>query len=242
MAKVRTATLLMISILVLMAPGAQAGTGQEECASPPCGWIAPLLDLLMDDKPPCGSGYLIDDVDPATCMAPPQEGEPIVMSGVFRLYWEVCEEATYLNDASDPIVVSFSGTNRNPSFIDFSIEPSEFVLDTTTLFDPQYIVLTERADGSQTCWYDYRQPITITFTRNGEPSAADLEQIANHNNIAQYHIKMQSDESGERFVSGWGIEPFRFHMDHDSSAKTTPGLGPLALLAALGAAAFVRRQ
>ncbi len=229
-------------------PTAQA---DNECSEPPCGWIAPLLDLLIEDKPACSGGYILGgELDPSECMTPPQEGQPLVMEGEFRLYWELCEEATYLNDVQDPIEVSFSSTNRNPSFLKFQMEPSSFTLDTATLLNPQYIVLGEKADGSPTCWYDYRQPITLTFTREGEPSEADIETIQNQNCVAQYYIKMQSDESGERFKSGWGIEPFRFHMLNDplgeslcnGGSKSTPAVAAPVLLGGLAALGVALRR
>lgn len=242
--------LLVASAMIASVPAANAAESTDsECAAPPCGWIAPLLDLIIDDKPACGGGYILGgELNPADCLAPPQDGEPLVLEGTFRLYWELCEEATYLNDAQDPIEVRFSSTNRNPTFIDYSIEPSTFTLDTVTLFSPDYIVPGEKHDGSPTCWYDYQQPITITFTRNGDPGEADIESILNQNCVAQYYVKIQSDESGERFKAGWGIEPFRFHMLNDPlgteicEGKTTPALGAAPLVAGLGAVALARRR
>lgn len=241
----------MAAFALLASAPANAET-EAECGTagaPPCGWIAPLLDLIMDDKPACGTGYILGaEMDPADCMTPPPEGQPLVMTGTFRLYWELCEEATYLNDAQDDIVVTFSGTNGNPQFIDFSIEPSTFTLDTATLFNPQYIV-TEDRDGATTCWYDYRQPVTLTFERNGDPTADDIQKIQNQNCIAQYYVKIQSDESGERFKTGWAIEPFRFHMLNDplgesicSEGKSTPAVGAPVFVAGLAALALAVRR
>lgn len=231
---------LVFLTVTLLAIGLSAGgvaaeaeapeSTSAECATtvagPPCGWINPQLYLDIPDNIQCGKNNVLGaDVDFTECMAPPKEGEPVVMNGEFRLTWEVSEEGTYLNDPNDPVVVNFRPTGSNPEFIDFSVDPPTFELGTDTLFNPTYFVTKENG-GTTSVWYEYIQPVTVTFTRNGDPTPDDIETIQNKDGQVRVLVRIHSDSSGSTYKDSYGLESFVFHI---RAAEDDPALDAITL-------------
>lgn len=232
--------LAILAVILLALGAATTGVVAEpeaaeeqttDCASavagPPCGWINPQLYLDLPDNIQCGkSNVLGAEADFTECMSPPKEGQPMVFQGDFRLTWEVSEESTYLNDPNDPIVVTFRPTGSNPDFIDFSVEPSSFELGTDTLFNPTYYVTKENG-GTTSVWYEYIQPVTVTFTRNGDPTPDDIETIQNKDGQVRVLVRIHSDSSGSTYKDSYGLESFVFHI---RAAEDDPVLDEITLL------------
>lgn len=230
-------------------------SGAAACAAnPPCGYITPLLSLDLADNRPCGFGVAYGEpIDGTQCMAPPMADEPKVMEGEFVLRWSITEEGYYTSDPNDPVVVEFLGPSSNPSFLDFSVEPSTFTLDSSTLADPNYIVSKERGDGSDELWYEYIQPVTVTIERSGEPTFDDLQSIMNRDGQVRFLIRIHSDGSGNTYRDSYGLELFAFHVDaaedgdslqelsDEMSGRGTPFPAAVAL-GVLGAAAVAARR
>lgn len=236
------APLLVISLLLLGAmPTSSAdyqsasGVSPTEvpvsaACAPPCGYITPLLSLDLDENRPCGAGVSYGEpIDGTQCMAPPTADEPKVMEGQFILRWSITEEGYYTSDPNDPVVVEFISPSSNPSFLDFTVEPSTFTLDSSTLADPSYIESKERGDGSDELWYEYIQDVTVTIERTGEPSFDDLQSIMNRDGQVRYLIRIHSDGSGSTYRDSYGLELFAFHVDAahegDSLQELSDGAG-----------------
>jgi hypothetical protein len=187
---------------------------------PPCGWINPQLSLQLPDAKSCP-----DDSGGVGCLAPPTTSKPTVYEGEFVLKWEISEEGTYASDVNDPVVVTFRGTGSNPSFLDFTIEPATFELDSVTLANPQYHTTKENSDGSDSVWYEYRQPVTVTVTRAAEePSPDDIERIERRGGEIQFLIRIHSDGSGSTFKDSYGLKAFYFHVgaERDDGVADAP--------------------
>ncbi len=216
------ATLLVVFLLLL---GAMPTSGEASsqvipvdstagCVNPPCGYITPLLSLDLLDNRPCGAGVSYGEpIDGTKCMPPPTAEEPKVMEGEFVLRWSITEEGYYTSDPNDPVVVEFLSPSSNPSFLDFTVEPSSFTLDASTLSDPSYIKSKERGDGSDELWYEYIQPVTVTIERTGEPTEEDLQSIMNRDGQVRFLIRIHSDGSGSTYRDSYGLELFAFHVD-----------------------------
>ncbi len=207
------------------------------CAAPPCGWINPLIAMDFADKERCRNA-------PDDCMIPPEVGTSMTLEGEFRWYWEVSEEGHYLDDPQTDIEVSFSGTNSNPTWIDFTVEPAGFSITSAELFLPEHYRTEGDAPDSKV-WYDYRVPLSVTFTRTGDPTADELQRMSERGGVQPLFVKAKSTESSDRFKAAFGVEEFRFYTD---SAEASTGAGddaaipgvPLgALVAALAAVAVV---
>jgi MYXO-CTERM domain-containing protein len=226
------------------------GAMDAACTSPPCGYITPIIDLVFPDKLDCGTGHTLGaEASPEDCMTPPTADHPVPLDGTIRWYWDASYEGTYPADPAQPITITFGKTSTHPAWIDFAIEPSEFVIDNLVLFNPQNLKLEEKPDGTYAVFFWFEQPVTITFTRSGEPSADDLDAMRKQDGVQQIFVKVKSTSSGTQYKEAYGIELFKFHGGNDpqvkpqveEEAEPTP-VGALVPVAALGAALYVRRR
>ncbi len=213
----------------------------DECsaASPPCGWINPLIALDFDDKPLCRT-Y------PSDCLSPP--GADLVMDGQFRWYWEVSEDGTYPDDPATDIVVSFSGTASNPGWLDFAVEPETITISSVDLMDPNRYITDSSDPANVAVWYSYEAPITVTFSRAGEPTGPEMDRIEERGGIQSVFMKAKSTASSDRFKEAFGVEEFRFDAFsgeaqlESTAGKDAPGLAPIAAVGILGVAAVALRR
>lgn len=224
--------------------GPVATTAQDATCAPPCGWINPLIALDFPDKQLCRS-Y------PDDCQAPPAAGEELVFEGLFRWYWEMSEEGTYVDDPTTDIVVSFGGTSSNPTWLDVKVEPESFAITTADLFTPSYLIVDDSNPTAPRIWYEYPVPLKVTFTIAGEPSERDLQRLEDRGGLQSFFLKAKSTASSDRFKEAFGVEEFRFDAYHEESGimdaggsdgEDAPGLPIMAVGALLAAAAVVARR
>jgi MYXO-CTERM domain-containing protein len=115
-----------------------------------------------------------------------------------------------------------------------------------------YVVQPEE---SPILWFEYVMDITVTVTRTGDPTQADVDRMADRQGVIPVFIKARSSESGAYYREAFGIEEFRFQGVADPevareiaeatampAAEEAPGLAPVAVLALLGAVLLVRRR
>jgi hypothetical protein len=224
-----------------------AASGLDCLAAPPCGYIVPQMGLDFPDKPLCKAATLGGTVDLATCMTLPGPGESVQQHGVLRWYWDVTQDGTYPIDPMVPIVIAFSGTATNPSYLTLTVEPAEIVLDAVEMVNPAYYKPDE--SNPQQVWFEVERDITVTIQRTGDPAPADLEKVANGNGVQKVFLKGKSNASGSYFKESFGVEEFRFDATQDpavmastGASNDAPGLGPLALLPVLGLALLALRR
>ncbi len=258
--------LLSVLLVALTLPGQASATPTvalgdglvipvaSECSSPPCGWIDPIIDLQFSGKPPCGGfGGLTAAERPTDCLPVPTVDEPVVLEGKFLWYWEVSNDGTYPMDPNEDIRVSFAGAAANPSWIGMEASPSEFVITMQDLVSMDHYVVDDSDPSAIRIWFHYEEPVTVTFTRTGEPDAADLDRLSERNMIQNFFIKVRSTASGDRYKEAFGIEEVRFDTCADesictqsvsSASKGIPALGLLLVVGSLMAVAVVvvRRQ
>jgi hypothetical protein len=239
--KVLPAALLLLALV----PHGSAvpTTAAADCAAPPCGYIVPQLALDFPDKPTCRAASLGAAVDLSTCLVLPAEGESVVQEGMLRWYWDITQDGTYPADPAQPIVIGFSGTATNPSWMEISVEPASFTLDAVALVNPTNM---RQGEGAQ-LWFWFESPITVTLTRTGSPDEAGQGKIDNAGGVAKVFLKAKSTASGAYFKEAFGVEEFRFNAYADpalkpADAKGAPALSPLLLLGALAVLAGLLRR
>lgn len=250
-------------LLAALLPLASAGqepvvgdVGQGACladaaASPPCGYIVPQLALDFPDKPTCKAESLGGPVDLATCLELPPVGQSVTQEGMLRWYWDMTQDGTYPADPQVPIVIQFTGTATNPSWLDLKVEPESFTLDAVALMNPVN-TKNDVADDPATpqVWFWFERPITITITRTADPDAAGLEKIGNAGGVQKVFLKAKSNASGAYFKEAFGVEEFRFNAYSDPVIEETadpgsqeaPGLGFVALLGVVAVALLASRR
>jgi MYXO-CTERM domain-containing protein len=248
---------LLAALLLPFAASAPAEPGQvvdaaapaaSGCAAaPPCGYIVPQMALDFPDKPLCKAATLGGAVDLSTCMPLPGPGESVQQQGTLRWYWDITQDGTYPIDPMVPIVIAFSGTATNPTYLEIKVEPAEVVLDAVEMANPAYYQPDE--SNPQQIWFEVKKDITVTITRTGDPSPADLEKVSNANGVQKVFLKGKSNASGSYFKEAFGVEEFRFDASQDpavvastGASQESPGLGPLALVAVLGLALLALRR
>ena len=211
------------------------------CA-PPCGYIVPLMDLDFPEKPLCVA-ELGQAPDPNLCIPLPALGESITYNGTMRWYWEITEDGIYPNDVGTDIEIVFSGTASNPKWMNFEVTPAAFTITTADLFSPDNLVTKEKP-GSQTpaVWFSFDRDISITITRTGDPSDADLTRIGTKGDIQNLFMKAKSTSSGDRYKESFGVEEFRFYIADSDNFEGTPSLPAVALVMALFGAVIARRR
>lgn len=247
----RVGALLLALLVAGMAIPNVAAEATTDCAAVPCGYVTPIIDLEFEGKPGCGTGGALGvAVSGDNCIAIPEIGQSVTFQGTLRWYWDITNDAIYPNDPLTPIAFDFSGTRNNPDWIDFSVEPSTFELNTQDLFNPlNWDIQTEGTVA--VIDYDFQQPITITFTRTGEVSEKSIEKMQNRDGVLPFFLKAHSTASGNHYMEAYGLEEFRFHADTnedvakllDHGSNDTPGPGMVvALVGLVGLAATLRRR
>lgn len=225
----------------------ETGAASAACAAaPPCGYIVPQMALDFPDKPLCKAATLGGEVDLSTCMKLPGPGESVTQNGILRWYWDITQDGTYPIDPQDPIVIAFSGTATNPSYLEIKVEPETFTLDAVAMVHPDNI---KTDTNTKQVWFWFEEPITVTITRTAEPNAADIEKAGNAGGVQKVFLKAKSNASGTYFKEAFGVEEFRFNTREDAyflaadgESQDAPGLGPLALLGVLGVALLALRR
>lgn len=185
----------------------------------PCGYIIPLIDLEFPDKLLCGGGQLIyADEPPTNCYDLMPVGESQVFEGRFHMYWDAQEEPTYPINPDEPIVVTFSGTQSNPKWLDVKLEPSQLEITFQDLYDLDNYAIDP--EGTPIAWFHYYADLKVTVTRTGDPSDADIGRMEDRLGVLPIFIKARSSESGAYYKEAFGVEEFRFQSIND------PVIGP----------------
>lgn len=215
-------------------------------AAPPCGYIVPQLALDFPDKPACKSASLGGAVDLSKCLKLPAKGQSVKQDGILRWYWDITQDGDYPIDPMTPIVIQFTGTATNPKWLSIKVDPESFTLDAVAMGNPQNL---KTDPAKPQVWFWFEKPISVTITRTGDPSPAELTKIANAGGVQKIFLKAKSNASGAYYKEAFGVEEFRFNAYSDpaitpaaSSSKGSPGLGPLALLGALALALVAVRR
>jgi hypothetical protein len=233
----------LAALLLLAAPPAAAqAPDRSSCLAfaPPCGYITPLMDLEFPEKPKCGAGA----GGPSRCITIPEEGRSVSFAGKVRWYWKLSEDLTYPPDTQQPIVVSFSGTATNPKFLGLKVEPPQFTIQPSDLFDPRHMP-TEGSGLATAVYYSYEQAVNVTFTRAGAPTAAELDRLAARDGVLSVYLKAQSNANGAYFREAFGIEEFRFNgtgLLATPETRGAPAPGWAVPLMALAAAVLLTRR
>lgn len=235
-------------LLLLLLPWATAEPeGPDTRCTAPCGWINPIIDLHFPDKPLCGGDLVLGTGGTASdCLAPPTRDKPLVLEGTVRWYWDVTSEATYPNDPTQDIVITFTGNIANPQWISFRVEPESYTLTTVDLFSPENFQVQENSGTDAQVFFWFERPITVTFERTGEPTGEDLQRLRDRDGIQSVFLKARSTASGDRFREGFGIEEFKFRAGSDpelagSLSQPAPAVGPVFPAAAVALALVLRR-
>jgi len=236
-------------------PVALAAPAAAQCLAaaqaPPCGYIVPQLSLDFPDKPPCKAASLGGAVDLTKCIPLPAKGGSVTQKGILRWYWDITQDGDYPIDPATPIVIQFSGTATNPTWMKVAVDPPQFTLDAAAMVDPTNL----KPDTSKNqVWFWYEKPITVTITRTGDPNDAGLTKIGNAQGVQKVFLKAKSNASGAYFKEAFGVEEFRFNACADpaigaaactasaGSSKASPGPEPLAVLGILALALLAVRR
>ncbi len=236
---------LALALLVPALPSAAANCNE------PCGYIVPIIDLDFPDKQLCGGSGLVftGDGEARDCAIVPALGTSMSLQGTLTWFYDASEEPPYPKAVGEDIVISFSGTRNNPSWLKMEVTPGEMSITDADLVSPEHFELEEDSQGGQVLWFRYQQEITVTFTRTGDPSTAEAQRIANNEGMLQVFLKAKSTGSSSTYRESFGVEEFRFLMSEDSADVPTDTVdneaaGPALplILAVLGALVLVRRR
>lgn len=188
-------------------------------ASPPCGYISPILDLAFPAKPKCGGSS--SAVDPSGCITMPAPNGTVRFAGTVTLSWVESEDLTYAPDANAPIVISFSGVPSNPAWLGFKVDPPTYTISAIDLFDARNSKV-DSTGPSPTVYYWYERPINVTFTRSGSPDADGAATLAAGEGLLEIYVRAKSTPSGATFNAGFGGEYFRFNASSLAAAASSP--------------------
>ncbi|MEA3204332.1 MAG: hypothetical protein QOI63_2012 [Thermoplasmata archaeon] len=231
----------LLSLLVFLAPVAQAEAAAK-CGGPPCGYVTPIVDMQFDGKPKCSGAP--GAIDLAKCIPLPAKGQSVSFTGTFRYYWKLSEDLTY-PPGQDPVVVSFSGVSTNPKWLTFKVDPPTITIDAVALVSPLNMRLDQSNPSAPVVYYDYQQPVTVTFTHSGDPDQLALDKMAAKGGVTDVFVKAKSSASGTYFKEGFGVQFFRFDtsslLPTATPTHSAPG-GFLAPLAGLFLAVLARRR
>lgn len=215
----------------------------EAACAPPCGYIIPLIDLDFPEKPVCGNPALGGD---GQCIPLPEQGGSVSYDGVLRWYWEISQDGTYPNDPQQDIVVSFSGTGSNPGFLHATVEPTEFTITTADLFSPTNMKQDTSDPAKPRLWFWYERPLTVTLARTGDPTPEELDRSEQRGGRFEFHLKVKSTASSDRYREAFGLETFRFDatsvLPQDGGRQESPLPPAWATAGAVAAAAVLLRR
>ncbi len=252
------AVMLGALALLLVAPTALADVDVEDalatdCAEP-CGYIVPIINLDFPEKQTCGgSGLIFTGEEERDCAGLPALGETVRLDGTLTWYYDASEEPPYPKQVGEDIVITFGGTRNNPGWLEMAVEPGEFRITDQDLVNPVYFETEGDPQTGTVLWYRYVQDLSVTFTRTGDPSAADLARIEDRDGILQVFLKAKSTESSQTYRESFGVEEFRFMATQGPGAVESPNAAannneapgvavPLLAVGALGAAVLARRR
>lgn len=215
---------------------------EEDCAAAaiPCGPIPVIVTMQLGDT---------------KNLEFPESGE-IALEGKLVYYFDVDNDG-YGHDQTNKPVVTFS-TPRGVPWVDISVEPAEVQIPVD---DPTYISQTDPNDPGQ-YHYEYTHPITVTLTKNADPTAEELEEHIRAGD--QYRVLVAAMSTGSQVnaggttyghMEGYGVKDIRISAssasdDDDGAGQSdegglAPGFGTVTALAGLGAAvatSAVRRR
>src|SRR5581483_1839320 len=186
----------------------------------PCGYVAPLIDMVFEGKKNCGGAT----VDLSKCYTVPEPGKPLVVKGVLEYYWKESEDLTYPSDPNAPVEISFAHSASDPKWLDFKVEPATFTIDQQGFLDPTNSKV-DQSTSPPTVYFWFQRDITITFTRNADPTANEVQGISNHDGVQEVYVKAKSTDSGQYIKASFGGETFRFDASTflgNSTASGTP--------------------
>jgi hypothetical protein len=152
-------------------------------ANPPCGYIMPYMDTSFEGKERCGTAF---GGDPTGCPLLMAKGESRTYNGTLVWWWDVTQDGIY--PPSEDIVISFAGTGTNPTWMDFTIDPEQFVIAATDFGSPDYLKPDTTDPANPKVIFRYEKPVTVTITRTGDPSEAELEQLFNKGGLVQFSV------------------------------------------------------
>ncbi len=186
-------------------------------------------------------------VDRTLCIPLPAVGDSVSFEGTVTWSWDITRDGLYPSDPSVPIVISFGGTDNNPTWMELNVEPATFTLDAATLAAPENQKLVLGDPMQPQLWFWYERPIQVTLTRTAEPTQEEVEQVADLDHIVKVHLKGRSNASGVYFREAFNVEAFRFdalgRIPSTPPGNDAPGVGFVALgLALVVAVATVRRR
>lgn len=224
-------TLLALSALLLLAPGASACFGGLDGQA-----VAPLLDMQFPDKKKCKAP------DHSDCTLAP--GETFRMEGKLTWQWDVDNcEATNIAISVDPIVIDFPDFPRNPTWLKLSMDPPQISIP----FEQQWDLLDDKIDPATQKITMYEEwPITVTIERVGDPTPEEQDKIDAKNGVVEMYAKAVSSET-DGFQPGFAFENFRFSAQAPGSATSgsndapAPSFAFLALALVAVAVALRRR-
>lgn len=246
-AAITLAALLAMLALPVVAGAPSPSPAQEvlpaascRAATPPCGYINPILDLHFPDKPVCTTTG--GDIDLAKCIPLPAVGAAVSFSGTVRWYWKLSEDGTYPPDTDKDIEITFSSVTNNPTWLPFKVEPPTYKISAVDLFDPRNTKVDD-SGPNPVVYYWFERPINVTFTRDGSPSAEAASKIAARDGLLETYIRGRSTPSGTTFNAAFGGEYFRFNATSLAPqavpVNTSPGPPGIAIVGAVAAAVAV---
>lgn len=266
------ARLALVSLLALLPLASAVSVDDapiaetEVCAAPPCGYILPYIDIVIEDKMVCGGGRLIfAEGLPDDCEEIPLDGESRDYAAKLLWYWEVSEDGTYPKEYDEDIFICFGSTSTNVAWIQVEVtadgtdDAGCFIIDNVALAHPDNLQVREGPNGNQQVWFWFERDITITVSRDGGPNKAELKQIDDREGVQSYFIKAKSSSSGPRFKESFTVEEMRWGTCNDDTIapsvsacgvatldstedQDAPGIGLVALMAALAAIVIARRR
>jgi hypothetical protein len=241
--------LVAVGLLGLPATGAKGDDVRPEAAlndacNPPCGYIMPTMDIVIEGKERCGDAF---SGDPTGCpLLMEVEGSETYAATVVW-HWDVTQDGTYPADPNQDIVITFAGIATNPAWLEFSTEPSELVITAADLADPANYRIDPESPGGPKVEFWMSWTVDITITRTAEPSAGELDRVYNKGGLVTYAVKARSTESGSYFKRGFTLEEFRYDGRELFAAPAaddneSPGLGTAFLVGALAIAFVAARR
>jgi hypothetical protein len=206
-----------------------------QCRGAPCGFVTPILDLHFPDKPFCGANSpILSDEARKDCLPMLALGESLVLEGTVSWSWQFSDEGTYPNDPNTDIVIRFPRNERDPQWMQVTVEPAQFVISTATLMDPRYLDVDESDPTRPVIWYRYEGAITATLTRTADPTPEQVAEIMEREPrgiVKNIYVRATSNESGSYFTRAFGLDPVRFDYETAPAGASNDKPSPLPVVA-----------